>query len=140
MNILDDRYSGSGTTWKVIGEIISIQLGADSTGHESAVDEMVWLEERLKGLVKQFPNKRWGMAIDFSRLPVQQTSAARFRSLISWLLKEKEIAAMAVVQAAHSYQVVIRAILMSLPEATGKMKFFDQLGTAGEWLKIKTIV
>lgn len=138
MAILGDRYPESGTNWSVKDELIEIRLGTDSASHETAVAEMLWLEEHLNGLSKQIPNKQWGIAVDFSRLPVQQTSAARFRSMISWLLKEPGVAAIAVVQAAHSYRVVIQTILFALPSVTGKLKFFDQQGTANEWLKIKT--
>ncbi|MFA5106979.1 MAG: hypothetical protein WC497_01475 [Patescibacteria group bacterium] len=134
----DARYPETGTTWKVVDEIIEIRLGADSASHEASVGEMLWLEEQLKIFQTQFPNKRWGIAIDFSRLPVQQTSAARFRSMMSWLLKEASVAALAVIQAAHSYKVVIQTILFASPSATGKLKFFDQQEIANEWLKIKS--
>ncbi len=138
MTDTDARHPETGTTWKVVDGIIEIRLGADSASHEASVGEMLWLEELLNGLDTQFPNKRWGIAIDFGRLPVQQTSAARFRSMMSWLLKEASVAALAIVQAAHSYKVVIQTILFALPDATGKLKFFEQETTASEWLKIKT--
>ena len=126
------------TSWKIDApNTIELKLGSERSGKESATAELVWFQERLNELSRTMPNQIWSVYIDMSKVPVSQNQAIALTELFTEILKNDKVKTVAVVQAARTFQVAIRKVLISL-KTIGKLKLFEQTETAREWLKIKS--
>ncbi len=125
------------TNWKIsASNTVELRLGADRTSLGSAQAELLWFQERFSELSQIMPNQNWSVFVDMSRVAVSRNQTLALQELFTDMLKNDKIKTVAVVQAARTFQVAIRKVLINI-KAIGKLKFFEQKETAREWLSLK---
>lgn len=133
---MTDTYAMTGAEMNVEDGIMTVVLGAKRTP-ESGIAESKWLYDHLTKLKTENPGQRYGVLIDFKNIKVEDKDTVATKTMGTRLVQEAAVSLLAVVQAAKSYQIIIRSIVFALSKETGKMKFFDSKELALEWLKTK---
>ncbi|MDP3964284.1 MAG: hypothetical protein Q8Q20_01315 [bacterium] len=135
--MLEEVFSESGTTFSVEDNAVVLRFGSERR-KDTPETEFAWIWQKLAGLTQQFPEKKWGLVIDFSKLQVQSADTISIDAIIEHLLQSPSASVIAILSAARSYQVAIRRVVMKGKAQTGRIKFFEKKEMALEWLKLKS--
>lgn len=132
-------FAGTGAQLESHEGIIVFTLGGERT-IDNAAKERRWFDDNVQELEKKQSDQVWGLAIDFKNVKVEQSETVGIKTLATRLLQDKQIGAIAIVKANKGYQLIIRSIVFALTSETGKVKFFEAMDMALEWLKVKGTV
>ncbi|MBU0707237.1 hypothetical protein KKG41_02590, partial [Patescibacteria group bacterium] len=98
---------------------LQLILGADRESKSNAEAELEWLVTRINNLTQRFPDKQWGLLVSLKKVKVEQKDYVLWEELFKLIFNNNKIKAVAVLEAARTFQMVIRKTMIKNTKETG---------------------